>query len=109
MRNKYLATIVGKARGYSRPFTREELKNMYTADEYTSMMNTPVLAWRADTGIEIMHDVGNEKELDWLWCNWNAMNKEQKDASDKKCKELFSRNNYQMYLKLKSDLKFRSK
>lgn len=92
---------------YSRPYTRDEIRDAYGDGKLTELMGDPAHEWRADTGIELIHPEPTEKELDRIWVNWNAMTPEQKKASDKKCKEIFNKSNTRLYAELKAVWKYK--
>lgn len=60
----------------------------------------PVHAWRAKTGIELIHKEPSLKELNRIWENWNLMTDEQKSISDKKSYEFFGKDNKTHYNEL---------
>lgn len=64
------------------------------------LKNDPVHAWRAQTGIELIHKEPSLEELNRIWANWNKMTDEQKSISDQKSMELFGKNNHDHYMEL---------
>jgi len=66
---------------YDRPYPLEKLP------EY--LKKCPIHAWRAKTGIELVHSEPDIKEQMRIWKNWNKMTLAQKAISDKKSMELF--------------------
>ena len=86
---------------YERPYNREEIEKIYGKDLLNRLMNDPVHAWRADTGIELIHKEPTIEELERIWINWNAMNAKQKAISDNACLRFFGKTNKQMYYSLK--------
>lgn len=64
------------------------------------LKNDPVHAWRAQTGIELIHKEPSLEELNRIWNNWNKMTDEQKGISDQKSMELFGKNNHDHYMEL---------
>lgn len=64
------------------------------------LKNDPVHAWRAKTGIELIHKEPSLEELNRIWANWNKMSDEQKSISDQKSMELFGKNNHDHYIEL---------
>lgn len=64
------------------------------------LKNDEVHAWRAKTGIELIHKEPTIEEMERIWNNWNAMTDEQKAISDKKSIELFGMDNCTHYWSL---------
>lgn len=64
------------------------------------LKNDPVHEWRAQTGIELIHQEPSLEELNRIWANWNKMTDEQKSISDQKSIELFGKNNHDHYMEL---------
>lgn len=64
------------------------------------LKNDPVHAWRAQTGIELIHKEPSLEELNRIWNNWNKMTDEQKRISDQKSMEIFDKNNHDHYIEL---------
>ena len=54
-------------------------------------------AWRAKTGIELIHKEPTLDELNRIWKNWQLMTDKQKQISDKKSLELFGITNEEHY------------
>lgn len=57
----------------------------------------PIHSWRADTGIELVHQEPDRDELERIWRNWLAMPRKMRKASDQKSKELFDMTNKEHY------------
>lgn len=64
------------------------------------LKNDPIHAWRAQTGIELIHKEPTIEEFNRIWDNWNKMSDEQKSISDQKSMELFGKNNHDHYMEL---------
>lgn len=64
------------------------------------LKNDPIHAWRAKSGIELIHREPTLEELNRIWANWQLMSDEQKAISDKKSMELFGKNNHDHYMEL---------
>lgn len=64
------------------------------------LKNDPIHAWRAQTGIELIHKEPTIEEFNRIWDNWNKMSDEQKSISDQKSMELFGKNNHDQYMEL---------
>lgn len=77
---------------YERPYNVEEIKLNYP-DKAEALLNDPVHLWRAETGIELVHQEPTLKEQERIWKNWNEMSDEMKEKSDRKSIELFGINN----------------
>lgn len=90
---------------YSKPYTEKEIEKKYGKKIKERLMKDPCHKYRATTGIELIHKEPTEKELDRIWKNWNQMTPEQKIKSDKKCKELFGKDNKTLYIELKKSYK----
>ena len=87
---------------YERPWSLEEIK-MYIPDKYDELSKCPIHRWRAETGIELIHNEPTRDELDRIWKNWNLMPKEMQNISDKKSIELFGITNAENYKKLTAE------
>lgn len=68
--------------------------------KYPNWRSMPVHRWRKQTGLEIIYDEISNSKLKELWNNWNKMPNNMKEASDKKCIELYGINNKSHYEKL---------
>lgn len=84
--------MVRKPTEYDPPLSFDKLPDHLKSD--------PVHAWRARTGIELIHKEPTLEELNRIWHNWNMMTDEQKAISDKKSMELFGKNNHDHYMEL---------
>jgi hypothetical protein len=84
---------------YSRPYSIAEIQERYPKIA-AKLINDPVHKWRAETGIELIHQEPTKAELERIWGNWQEMSEEQKKISDKKSIELFKLDNKEHYLKL---------
>lgn len=82
---------------YDPPYSLEIISK-----KYPKLLNCPIHRWRAETGIELIHQEPDEQELDRIWDNWNQMTKDMKKISDKKSIELFGIDNRSNYYLLKS-------
>lgn len=74
---------------YDPPLEWDKLPQRLRGDE--------VHAWRAKTGIELIHREPTFEELQRIWKNWNLMDDEMKAKSDKKSLELFGKTNKENY------------
>ena len=77
---------------YQRPYTAEEIKNIYP-DKAEVLLKDPVHLWRAKTGIELIHKEPTLEEQERIWKNWNEMTDEMKAQSDSKSNDLFGIDN----------------
>lgn len=77
---------------YQRPYTIEEIRNNYP-DKAEALINDPVHLWRANSGIELIHQEPTLEEQERIWKNWNEMTQEMKEESDRKCREFFGKSN----------------
>lgn len=84
---------------YSRPYSIEEIKKNYPKLA-KKLIEDPVHRWRAETGMELIHEEPTKEEVERIWRNWQEMGKEQKQKSDKKSLEPFGMKNKEHYLKL---------
>jgi hypothetical protein len=80
---RYIREVVclGESTKYDPPLPYDKLPEELKKD--------PVHAWRAKTGIELIHLEPSREELIRIWKNWCLMSEEQKAISDKKSIELF--------------------
>jgi hypothetical protein len=60
----------------------------------------PVHAWRAASGIELIHEEPDLAELNRIWANWHLMSVAQKRISDEKSLEIFGLTNADHYREL---------
>lgn len=65
------------------------------------LRNDPVHAWRAQTGIELIHREPSLEELNRIRQNWLLMSRRNKILSDIKSRELFGVTNLRHYTQLK--------
>ena len=82
---------------YKLPYSKKEILEKYPKDVANSLLNDPIHLWRAETGIELIHEEPTKNELIRIWDNWNEMSFEMKEKSDKKSLELFGKNNKEHY------------
>jgi hypothetical protein len=61
--------------------------------KYPHLYNDPVHRWRAETGIELIHEEPDWDEYQRILRNWQLMTPEQKATSDAKAIELFGVDN----------------
>ena len=73
---------------YKRPWTIREIKRKVPS-KAASLLSDPVHLWRAETGIELIHNEPTTEEQKRIWKNWMSMSDKQKEKSDKKSKALF--------------------
>lgn len=84
--------MVRRPTEYDPPLSFDKLPDHLKSD--------PVHAWRAKTGIELIHKEPSLEELNRIWANWNKMPDEKKRISDQKSMELFGKNNHDHYVEL---------
>jgi hypothetical protein len=77
---------------YQRPYTPEEIRSHYP-DKADRLLADPVHAWRAETGIELIHEEPTTEEQIRIWENWNEMTDDMRKESDQKSIELFGKDN----------------
>lgn len=85
---------------YEPPYSYEQILSNYGKRVADKLMKDPVHKWRATTKIELIHKEPSLKELKRIWKNWNLMNDNQKNISDKKSIELFGIDNKTHYYQL---------
>ena len=79
---------------YIPPYTAEQMKKAgYPDDVITGLMKDPIHAWRAETGIELMHKEPDVWKQIRIHRNWLLMSDEQKKKSDEKCISIFGVDN----------------
>ncbi len=77
---------------YSRPMPMGELPE--------HLKNDPVHAWRAETGVELIHNEPTVLELIRIYRNWLLMTDEQKQLSDNHSQKLFNKSNKAHFVEL---------
>ncbi|MFA6522237.1 MAG: hypothetical protein WCT24_01430 [Patescibacteria group bacterium] len=77
---------------YQRPYNIDEIKKFYP-EKAEKLLNDPVHRWRAETGIELIHEEPTKEEQRRIWENWNEMTDEMKKQSDEKSIEFFGKTN----------------
>lgn len=83
---------------YDHPYTVKEMKeNGYSDEVITKLTNDPIHAWRAETGIEMIHREPDYWEFLRIWRNWQVMDDELKIQSDKQSNEFFGFTNAEMF------------
>ena len=70
---------------YERPYPLDKLP--------THLQEDPVHRWRAETGIELIHEEPDWDEYQRILRNWQLMTPAQKALSDEKARELFGVDN----------------
>jgi len=80
---------------YTPPMNIEYLKK-----NYPNLIDDPVHKWRAETGIELIHEESTIDEFIRIQHNWLAMPFDRQIISDKKCMELFGKTNYELSIDL---------
>ncbi len=78
---------------FQRPYNVEEIRKNYP-DKADYLLHDPVHRWRAETGIELIHEEPNMAEQERIWKNWQEMTPEMKRKSDQKSVEFFGLNNF---------------
>ena len=93
---------MGFPQEYERPYTkRQMLAAGYAPALVRKLMADPVHAWRARTGVELIHKEPDLKEAIRVWVNWNRMSAADKARSDRKSKRLFGVDNKTHYEQLR--------
>ena len=93
---------MGFPQEYERPYTkRQMLAAGYAPALVRKLMADPVHAWRAKTGIELIHKEPDLEEAIRVWVNWNRMSAADKAKSDRKSKRLFGVDNRTHYEQLR--------
>lgn len=77
---------------YEPPYNVEEVRKNYP-DKAIEILKYPPHLWRAETGIELIHEEPSIKEQIRIWNNWNEMTDEMKRESDEKSIEFFGKDN----------------
>lgn len=79
---------------YERPYTAAQMRAAGYPDALVRrLMADPVHAWRAKTGIELIHREPDLKEAIRVWVNWNRMTAAAKRRPDRKSIDLFGIDN----------------
>lgn len=89
-----------KLKKYDPPYSAKQVREVYGECIYKRLRKDPAHKYRMDTGIELIHKEPSLKELYRIYDNWKLMSNEQKEASDKKCIELFGMNNEEHFRNL---------
>jgi len=87
-RVKAIDQVLGKTAKYDPPLPLTEL-----IEKYPKLADDPVHRWRAEQGIELVHEEPTMAEIKRIITNWYALSPEQQKLSDKKSVELFGRTN----------------
>ncbi len=82
---------------YERPYKLSYIKANYPDKVYLKLKSDEVHAWRARTGIELIHLEPDQAEQTRTHKNWQLMPVYLKKASDEKCVELFGVTNETHY------------
>jgi len=81
-------TVKSAADGYYEPYTLDFLRQ-----HHPHLLKDLVHKWRAETGIELIHEEPDLPEFERIRANWQLMTEAQKQLSDTKAQELFGRTN----------------
>lgn len=84
---------------YQPPYNPKEIRKLFP-DKAEKLLKDPVHKWRAETGIELIHQEPTKKERLRIWQNWQQMSEEQKKISDQKSLELYGLTNHPHHQKL---------
>lgn len=107
-RNRLRSKLIDSP-AYEPPYNKKQLiENGYTAAVIKRLLADPVHSWRIKSGIELIHREPTRSELERIWNNWQQMTPDQKRISDRKCRELFGRDNKTLYEYLISQYKVES-
>jgi hypothetical protein len=87
---------------YQRPYNKEEIKKFYP-ELVDKLLSDPVHLWRAETGIELIHQEPTIEQQKRIWQNWNEMTDEMKKISDEKSLEFFGLTNVEHYNKINGE------
>lgn len=93
---KILVLTLKKSK-YERPYKLSYIKEHYPEKVYEKLKNDKVHAWRAQTGIELIHKEPDNAEQTRVHNNWKLMSEPMKSESDKKCKQWFGMTNEEHY------------
>ena len=85
-------------KGYIRPYPADRLRSL----GLEHLLKDPAHAWRASTGLELIHREPDLKELKRIYRNWLKMSERAKRESDRKSLELFGKTNEDHYQELLS-------
>ena len=78
---------------YDPPYNVEQIKAHYGPKDIARMLRDPAHRWRAETGIELIHEEPSEAEQRRTHANWLLMSPEQKRISEEKSQALFGKSN----------------
>lgn len=84
---------------YSAPMSRDEIILTYP-EKANDLLSCPIHKFRAESGIELIHEEPEYLELDRIYANWQLMSDKQKCISDIKSIELFGIDNETHYTML---------
>ena len=85
---------------YQRPYSKKEIYKKLHHKQATKLLQDPVHRWRAEAGIELIHQEPSIEEQLRIWQNWQKMSNEQKEISDKKSLEFFGITNAEHHQKI---------
>lgn len=86
---------------YEPPYSLYQIKADYPEEVYLKLADDPVHRWRAETGVELVHNEPTDEELERIWRNWQLMPASMKNISDEKSYQLFGVSNADHYKALK--------
>ena len=99
----YIAVLTLTKTKYERPYKLSYIKENYPEKVYLKLKSDEVHAWRARTGIELIHLEPDQAEQTRTHKNWQLMPAYLKKASDEKCVELFGVTNDRHYSIVKDE------
>lgn len=82
---------------YERPYKLSTIKEKYPEKVYLKLKSDRVHAWRAKTGLELIHKEPDSAEQTRVHNNWKLMSAAMKEESDKVCKLFFKMTNEEHY------------
>ena len=85
---------------YSRPYNRKEIETKYGKNKLDQLMKDEAHRFRADTGVELIHQEPTKDELERIMKNWKLMNGVDKKKSDDMSYKLYGMSNEEHYNQL---------
>jgi hypothetical protein len=85
---------------YDPPYSHKQIAANYGDSVAKRLMADEAHAWRADSGIELVHREPTRSELERIYSNWLLMPKRLRKISDRKSVELFGKDNASHYREL---------
>jgi len=84
---------------YDPPLNSQQIRTRYPG-KAAQLLADPIHRWRAQTGIELIHEEPDFKEQLRIWRNWQQMSAKLKRLSDRQSRKFFGMTNFEHHINI---------